>query len=116
MRDPAGTGARRLQIYTDMLAAEIIEMARAYARENPEQSGFARELIRAIQRIEEEFEGEEREALLSAAYSALEQQKRLDETRRATRDALERIKASQEQLITDLIKIVAFRPPGTTIH
>lgn len=104
--------------YLDMAAAKnLIEEVEAFALRKPGHRGSVDALLKTIRRIDAEFAGETRETLLSEARETFLRQIQILENTEQTLEALETLRANQQQLANALKKLtLRQRPEGVTIH
>lgn len=98
------------------IAKKLIEEVEAFADRNPAHEASVAALLRAIRRIDTEFGGEVREALLIEARMTFRQQIKTLEASEQTVDALKTLEKNQQKLVTALKQIVVKRPEGVTLH
>lgn len=98
------------------IAKKLIEEVEAFAARNPAHEASVAALLRAIRRIDTEFGGEVREALLIEARTTFLQQIKTLEATEQTIDALKTLEENQQKLVTALKQIVVKRPEGATLH
>jgi hypothetical protein len=95
----------------------LIEEIEAFALRKPGHRGSVGALLGTIRRIDAEFTGETREALLSEARKTFLRQIQILENTEQTLEALETLRANQERLVNALKKLtVRRRPEGVTLH
>ncbi|MBW2275817.1 MAG: hypothetical protein JRG96_21360 [Deltaproteobacteria bacterium] len=86
-------------------AKRLIEEIRDFAQRNPDNRDSIARLVRAVVRIDLEFEGEVREKLLDEARSTFRKQIETLETAARTWESLLRLKENQRQLVEGLKRI-----------
>ena len=93
----------------------LVSDLEAFARRHPERREFVQGMMRAIDRILQDFDGEVRDGLLREAQAALDRQMHIQERARKAFDALDRLEEQQVKLAR-AVDDLALRPPGTTLH
>ena len=89
-----------------MIAAKLIECAKALAKKYPEQGHGIDKLISAVERIDREFDGDLRLELLTEASATL--QRHLERARASaeTKRALEELRASHALLESSMTNLI----------
>ena len=98
------------------IAKILVEEIEAFAARKPAHEVSVAALLRAVRRIDTEFTGEVREALLREARTTFLQQIKTLEATEQTLEALHTLHANQQKLVTSLKQIVVKRPEGVTLH
>ena len=98
------------------IAAQLIEEILAFGERNPKHVESVSALLRAVERIDREFEGETRERLLSEARTTFLRQIDTLENAERTVAALEKLKQNQLDLVEALKRIAYQRPSDATVH
>lgn len=98
------------------VAEKLIEEIEDFALRNPGHQGSVDALLGAVRRIEAEFAGETREALLSQARETFLQQIRILETAERTRETLATLQTNQKALVDALKKLTGRPPEDVTLH
>jgi dynactin complex subunit len=93
-------------------ATKLIDEIREFARRKPDHSESTARLVRAIERIDSEFEGEVREQLLAEARSCFRKQLEALETAAQTRASLMKLKENQRELVETLKRIALEQRAG----
>jgi len=97
------------------MATELKQRIREHGRRDRRDAFFAERLIDLTERIEREFQGEERTRLLALASDAFERHLALRDHTLRVREQLARLKADQ-QVLRDLFALRAARPAGGVLH
>ena len=94
-------------------AAKLIGEIEVFRRHNPAQTDFTRELVRVIERIDREFQGETRDELLREAKETIDRQVGILVGTRRTMNALARLEKKQKRLVEELDRLTSFLLPET---
>ena len=86
-----------------------------YGRRDRRNAFFAERLLDLTERIERDFDGEERERLLAKARDAFDRHVQLRDQTRSVRDALARLREDQKRLL-ELFELISPRPQGELLH
>jgi Mg2+ and Co2+ transporter CorA len=86
-----------------------------YGRRDRRNAFFAERLIDLTERIEREFEGEERERLLAKARDAFDRHVQLRDQTHSVREVLARMREDQKRLL-ELCELISPRPEGELLH
>jgi hypothetical protein len=98
------------------IARQLIEEIQAFAERNPKHGESVGALLRAVERIDREFEGEARVKLLTEARTTFLRQIDTLENAERTVAALEELKQNQLDLVEALKRIAYQRPADITLH
>ena len=98
------------------VAKKLIEEIEAFAVRKPGHGKSVEALLRAVRKIDREFTGETRAALLGEARNTFLQQIKTLETADRTLAALQTLQANQKKLVKVLNKLAMHRPDGVTLH
>jgi hypothetical protein len=94
---------------------KLKERIRAHRDRNDADRGFAERLLEGVERIEREFEGEQRLRLLGMVADTLERHLRIRESAVETHTALAELHANQGRLLR-LLELLAPCPSSETLH
>jgi len=98
------------------IAMKLLEEIQAFGERNPKHDKSVSALLRAVERIDREFEGETRERLLAEARTTFLRQIDTLENAERTVAALEKLKQNQLDLVEALKQIAYQRPSDATLH
>lgn len=98
------------------VAKKLFEEIDAFLERNPEHETSVNALKAAVRRIDTEFTGETRLALLQQARTTFLQQIQILEASERTLQALQRLQKNQQNLVETLKKIAVKRPDDATLH
>ncbi|MDP6977450.1 MAG: hypothetical protein QF570_02475 [Myxococcota bacterium] len=98
------------------IAKQLLDEIEAFAHRNPGHDESVGALVRAVHRIDTEFEGEVRTQLLEQARETFQRQVRTLENAEKTLDALEKLRENQKDLVEALKRLTVRRPEGATLH
>jgi hypothetical protein len=86
-----------------------------YGRRDRRNAFFAERLLDLTERIERDFEGEERKRLLTKVRNAFERHVQLRDQTHSVRDALARLREDQKRLF-ELFELIAQRSEDELLH
>jgi hypothetical protein len=86
-----------------------------YGRRDRRNAFFAERLLDLTERIERDFEGEERDRLLAKARDAFDRHVQLRDQTNSVRDVLARLRDDQKRLL-ELFELITPRPEGELLH
>jgi hypothetical protein len=86
-----------------------------YGRRDRRNAFFAERLLDLTERIERDFEGEERDRLLAKARDAFDRHVQLRDRTNSVRDVLARLRDDQKRLL-ELFELVTARAEGQLLH
>jgi len=96
------------------MSGRLKRRLRTYRDQKGSDAGFAEHLLECIATIERDFEGEQRERLMSLADETFQRHLQIRRITTRARSALAQLRADQERLL-ELLGLVA-APPGRTVH
>jgi len=88
---------------------------RAHARTHGDDAAFVERLLALTDRIENDFDGEQRERLLALAMDAFERHVSMRGESNRVRDGLAALQSDQRRLL-DLLEFLSERPEGARLH
>ena len=94
---------------------ELKRRLHEYRRRDRRNAFFAERLLDLTERIERDFEGEERERLLAKARDAFDRHLQLRDQTHSVRDVLARLREDQKRLL-ELFELITPRPDGEFFH
>ena len=98
------------------VAEQLIQEIEAFAGRNPNHVTVSQSLIEAVRRIDRQFGGETRDALLEQARDTFLKQIDALENAERTVATLERLRDNQRELVHSLRRLNPYRPQGATLH
>ncbi len=104
------------QLVVMSIAKQLLEEIEAFANRNPGHDESVGALVKAVRRIDTEFEGEIRTQLLEQARETFQRQVRTLENAEKTLEALEKLRENQQELVEALKRLTVRRPEGVTLH
>jgi hypothetical protein len=106
-----GTGIAALSCMGDSLKGRI----RAHAREHRDDADFADRLLALAERIENEFDGEQRARLLALAQQTFDRHVSMHDESDRVREGLAALRIDQRRLL-DLLDFLSEKPAGARLH
>lgn len=98
------------------VAKQLLEEIEAFAARNPGHEKSIGALVKAVERIDNEFAGEIRTQLLEQARETFLRQIQTLENAEKTLAALEKLRDNQAELVEALKRLTVRRPAGMTLH
>ena len=98
--------ARCLHCAPPMIAEKLIECAKALGRKYPDQQRSISKLISAVERIDREFDGEQRIELLTEASQALQRHLERARATSETKKVLAQLRESHSSLEQSMKRLV----------